>query len=69
MIATKIRGLAVGVDAKDIIYASVESDALHKSTDAGLTWMRLQEFSGCHGVEAMAVDPQNVDKIYLFTGG
>lgn len=69
MVATRICALAIAYSSPNTIYVGVESDALYKSTDDGNGWTRLQEFSGCHGVEALAVDPQDANKIYLFTGG
>ncbi len=69
LVATRICALATPFSSPDVIYACVENDALYKSTDSGINWTRLHEFSGCHGVEALVVDPQDVNKIYLFTGG
>jgi photosystem II stability/assembly factor-like uncharacterized protein len=68
IVATKVCALAVSHSACNTIYAGLENDALYKSTN-GTDWARLQEFSGCHGVEALAVDPLDVDKLFLFTGG
>ena len=69
IVATEICALAIAHSVSNTIYAGLESDALYKSTDSGSDWVRLQEFPGCHGVEALAVDPRDADKIFLFTGG
>ena len=67
--ATRVCALATASSSPHTLYVGVEDDALYRSTDDGMNWNRLHEFSGCHGVEALAIDPQDVDKIYLFTGG
>jgi hypothetical protein len=70
---SRITALAVSPASADTIYAGTESMGLYKSTDGGTTWNSVNSGLGLDpgvrlGVTALAIDPQQPDRIYAARG-
>ncbi len=68
-----IMSLAVSSKNPNVIYAGTESLGVYKSTDAGTTWVAMNQGIGLQpgvrlNITALAIDPQNPDHIYAALG-
>jgi HEAT repeats len=70
---SRVVALAVSPVSPHVIYAGTESMGLYKSADGGATWSAMNQALGLEpgvrlGVTAIAVDPENPDRVYLARG-
>jgi HEAT repeats/BNR/Asp-box repeat len=70
---SRVSALAVSPSNPNIVYAGTESMGLYKTTDAGTTWVQMNQGLGIEPgvrltVTAIAVDPQFSDRLYVATG-
>lgn len=70
---SRVVALAVSPLSPDVIYAGTESMGLYKSGNGGTTWSATNQGLGLEpgvrlSVTAIAVDPQNPDRVYLARG-
>jgi len=67
-IAGRIRALAIHPAKPNVIYAGAASGGVWKSTNNGLSWNPTSDFMSVLPIGALAIDPNNPDRIFAGTG-
>lgn len=62
--ATLVNCFALALSQPSTIYLAVDNNALYKSTNMGINWTRLPEFTGSHNIYSLAIAPNNPNIVY-----